>query len=92
LARVIQDRRVEHGFLLTAWVFLLDHWHAVSYRRFFENPCAEGTLECGGLTPPWNRHGAGNTQGVTYEDGVKPPHSKALRAFPWSAHFFAFSA
>jgi len=21
--------------------------------RCFENDCAEGTLECGGLTPPW---------------------------------------
>ncbi len=29
LARVIEARREEHGFLLTAWVFLPDHWHAV---------------------------------------------------------------
>jgi len=29
LARVIQARREEHGFLLTAWVFLPDHWHAI---------------------------------------------------------------
>jgi putative transposase len=28
LARVIAERRAEHGFLLTAWVFLPDHWHA----------------------------------------------------------------
>jgi REP element-mobilizing transposase RayT len=31
LARVIQERREEHGFLLTAWVFLPDHWHANLY-------------------------------------------------------------
>jgi len=29
LARVIHERREEHGFLLTAWVFLPDHWHAI---------------------------------------------------------------
>jgi putative transposase len=29
LARVIEARRREHRFLLTAWVFLPDHWHAV---------------------------------------------------------------
>ena len=29
LARVITGRRAEHGFLLTAWVFLPDHWHAI---------------------------------------------------------------
>jgi REP element-mobilizing transposase RayT len=29
LARVIDARRQAHGFLLTAWVFLPDHWHAV---------------------------------------------------------------
>ena len=29
LARVIAERRAEHGFLLTAWVFLPDHWHAI---------------------------------------------------------------
>ena len=29
LARVIAGRRAEHGFLLTAWVFLPDHWHAI---------------------------------------------------------------
>jgi REP element-mobilizing transposase RayT len=31
LARVIDERRHEHGFLLTAWVFLPDHWHAIFY-------------------------------------------------------------
>ena len=31
LAEVIDERRAEHGFLLTAWVFLPDHWHAISY-------------------------------------------------------------
>jgi putative transposase len=29
LARVIHQRRTEHRFLLTAWVFLPDHWHAI---------------------------------------------------------------
>jgi hypothetical protein len=27
LARVVRERREEHHFLLTAWVFLPDHWH-----------------------------------------------------------------
>jgi putative transposase len=31
LVRVIDGRRAEHGFLLTAWVFLPDHWHAIFY-------------------------------------------------------------
>jgi len=59
-------------------------------------------LECGGLTPPWDRHGPPGAQGwrkgggltppwdrhgppTAYEwwkGGVKPPHSKARRAFP----------
>ena len=29
LAQVIHERRAEHRFLLTAWVFLPDHWHAI---------------------------------------------------------------
>ena len=29
LARVTEARRQEHGFFLTAWVFLPDHWHAI---------------------------------------------------------------
>jgi len=29
LAGSIQSRRTQHHFLLTAWVFLPDHWHAV---------------------------------------------------------------
>ncbi len=29
LARAIGARRQEHGFLLTTWVFLPDHWHAI---------------------------------------------------------------
>ena len=33
LARVIDERRQKHGFLLTAWVFLPDHWHAIFYPR-----------------------------------------------------------
>jgi putative transposase len=34
LARVIRERRKEHAFLLTAWVFLPDHWHAIIRPRF----------------------------------------------------------
>ena len=34
LARVLRERRKEHGFLLTAWVFLPDHWHAIIYPSF----------------------------------------------------------
>jgi putative transposase len=34
LARVMQARREEHGFLLTAWVFLPDHWHAILGPRY----------------------------------------------------------
>jgi putative transposase len=30
-ARVVAERRAEHGFLLTAWVFLPDHWHAIFF-------------------------------------------------------------
>ena len=33
LEAVIGERRAEHGFLLTAWVFLPDHWHAIFYPR-----------------------------------------------------------
>jgi REP element-mobilizing transposase RayT len=33
LAQVIGERRAEHEFLLTAWVFLPDHWHAILYAR-----------------------------------------------------------
>ena len=31
LAQMIHERRAEHRFLLTAWVFLPDHWHAIFY-------------------------------------------------------------
>jgi len=31
LAQVIHARRKRHGFLLNAWVFLPDHWHAIFY-------------------------------------------------------------
>ena len=41
----------------------------------FENTCAEGTLDCGGSTPPWN-NAKDEDQG-----GVEPPQCKALRAF-----------
>src|SRR5208283_1300535 len=34
LARVMLERRKQHGFLLTAWVFLPDHWHAIVYPNF----------------------------------------------------------
>jgi REP-associated tyrosine transposase len=34
LARVISARRIEHSFLLTAWVFLPDHWPAVIGVRY----------------------------------------------------------
>ena len=34
LARVIHERRQKHGFLLTAWVFLPDHWQAILFPRF----------------------------------------------------------
>ncbi|MGH9406366.1 MAG: transposase [Terriglobia bacterium] len=33
LAQVIAERRAEHRSLLTAWVFLPDHWHAIFYPR-----------------------------------------------------------
>jgi len=33
LARVIHERREEHGFRLSAWVFLPDHWHAILFPR-----------------------------------------------------------
>jgi hypothetical protein len=64
----------------------------------FENLCAEGTLECGGLTPPWNYRGrksytthqwcplklfSQETRSAPCKGGVEPPHSKALRAFSW---------
>jgi hypothetical protein len=32
--RGIDARRQEHGFLLTAWVFLSDHWHAIFGVRY----------------------------------------------------------
>ncbi len=31
LAEGIDERRAEHRFLLTVWVFLPDHWHAIFY-------------------------------------------------------------
>jgi REP element-mobilizing transposase RayT len=34
LAQVVRERRKQHGFLLTAWVFLPDHWHAIVYPSF----------------------------------------------------------
>ncbi len=34
LARVVRERREKYRFLLTAWVFLPDHWHAIIYPRY----------------------------------------------------------
>ena len=33
LAQVMRERRKVHGFWLTAWVFLPDHWHAIIFPR-----------------------------------------------------------
>jgi REP element-mobilizing transposase RayT len=33
-ARVVRERREAHHFLLTAWVFLPEHWHAVIFPRY----------------------------------------------------------
>jgi len=33
LAEVVRERRKAHGFLLTAWVFLPDPWHAMIFPR-----------------------------------------------------------
>ena len=33
LAEAIQSARAAHHFLMTAWVFLPDHWHAVIFPR-----------------------------------------------------------
>jgi len=33
LADVVRERRKKHRFLLTAWVFLPDHWHAIIFPR-----------------------------------------------------------
>ncbi len=34
LAEVVGERLKAHPFLLTAWVFLPDHWHAIIFPRF----------------------------------------------------------
>jgi REP element-mobilizing transposase RayT len=34
LSRAAGEWREEHHFLLTAWVFLPDHWHAILIPRF----------------------------------------------------------
>jgi putative transposase len=34
LARAVRERRQKYHFLLTAWVFLPDHWHAIFFPRF----------------------------------------------------------
>ena len=33
LASSLARMRDKHGFVLTAWVFLPDHWHAILYPR-----------------------------------------------------------
>jgi putative transposase len=33
-ARVVRQRREKYHFLLTAWAFLPDHWHAIIFPRF----------------------------------------------------------
>ncbi|HKF53192.1 MAG TPA: transposase [Candidatus Acidoferrales bacterium] len=33
LADVLKSRRVDFGFLITAWVFLPDHWHAILFPK-----------------------------------------------------------
>ncbi len=33
LGSIINSRRKVHGFLLTAWVFVPDHWHAILFPR-----------------------------------------------------------
>ncbi len=33
LADVVRERREKHRFLLTAWMFLPDHWHAIIFPR-----------------------------------------------------------
>jgi len=49
-------------------------------RELASNACAEGALECGGLTPPFpDAYVLGSPW--RSQGGVKPPHSKALRAF-----------
>ena len=43
LADAVNERRRGHGFLVTAWVFLPDHWHAIIFPR---NPqTLSGVLE-----------------------------------------------
>jgi len=34
LAGSLARMRRKHGFVLTAWVFLPDHWHAIIYPRY----------------------------------------------------------
>jgi putative transposase len=34
LARVVRERRQKYHFLLTAWVLLPDHWHAIFFPSF----------------------------------------------------------
>ena len=34
LARVVGERRQKYHFLLTAWVWLPDHWHAIIFPHF----------------------------------------------------------
>ena len=49
LARVIQERREEHGFLLSAGVFLPDHGHAIIYPPY---PLTISTVKAGLVSRP----------------------------------------
>ena len=33
LAKVVRERHKKHGFILSAWVFLIDQWHAIIFPR-----------------------------------------------------------
>jgi len=41
LAGAVARARTEHGFWITAWIFLPDHWHAIVYPR---HPLAISTV------------------------------------------------
>jgi len=51
LASALARMRRKHGFFLTAWVFLPDHWHAIIYppcpltiSRFFQSVKVSSTV------------------------------------------------
>ena len=55
LARAIHERREEHGFLLSAWVFLPDHGHAIIYPPYPLTICTVMESIKGGATKRINR-------------------------------------